>query len=313
MLKKNMLILISLLMVVALFFSACSSKDGNKKVDENDAGISSTDDLYGLETDENGNEVIVKYEKDKNGNVIANVIDKDGNNTGVTVPANNYNNGSNNDKIDNNNNNNPSKEDVTNNTDNVKETTSPELTTLPFEKDKVPKTSDTGKAVRFCDKDIAKITKILEVPYLYTANYENLDGVPISTARHVACWLAQNDGITSTTFAGDAIVIDLFTFFAETVTDFKTECNNIQNDSTPAEIKYNPADNIFTISSYESKTHSIQVNKIEHLGNNNYYKVYASVKEENKSGCKNKKVVAIIQKNKLNSDLGFSIKAIKWN
>lgn len=312
--KRNIIICISLLLVVALFFSACASKDSKNNKNENGVGISSNDDQYGLEIDENGNEVLVKYETDKKGNVIANVVDEDGNKTGVTVPAKNYNNNSNNnDKIDNNNIEKPTKEDITNKTDNEKETTSPQLTTLPFEKDSVPSTSDTGKAVRFNDKDIARIKKMLEVPYLYTANYENANGVPISTARHVACWIAQSNGITSTTFAADAVIIDLFTYFAETVVDFKTQCNDTNDDSTPAKIKYNPANNIFTISSYESKTHSIQIDKIENLGNNNYYKVYGSVKEQNKSGCNRKKVVAVIQKNKLNTDLGFSLKAIKWS
>ncbi len=312
-LKKNISILISLLLVVSLSLAACSSKDDEGKNSDGGDGILSSSDDYGFETDENGNEVLVKYEKDENGNVIANVVDKDGNKTGTTVPAKNFNNNSsNNDKIDNNNK--PStKDDVTNKTNKEKETTNPELTTLPLDKDKVPSTSETGKSVRFCDNDIKRITKMLEIPYLYTESYENIDGVPISLARHVACWTAQNNGITTTNFAGNAVVIDLFTFFAETVTNFKTECNNTGNDSSPAQIKYNPANDIFTISSYESRTHSIQIDKIENLGNNNYYKVYASVKAENNSGCKNKKVVAIIQKNKLDTKLGFSIKALKWS
>lgn len=311
--KKNISILLSLLLIVSLLFSACSSKDDKKDNEENSSGILSSDDQYGLEIDENGNQVLVKYEKDKDGNIIANVVDEDGKNTGVTVPAKNYDTNKNNtDKIENNTK--PDKEeDITNKTEDEKQTTSPELTTLPFEKDKVPNTSDTGDAVRFSDKDVARVAKMLEVPYLYTANYENVNGVPISLARHVACWMAQNNGITTTTFAGDAIIIDLFTFFAETVTNFKTECNDIKEDSTPAKIKYNPADNIFTISSYETKTHSVRIDKIEDLGNNNYYKVYGSVSAENKSGCKSKKVVAVIQKNKLNTKLGFSIKALKWS
>ena len=48
---------------------------------------------------------------------------------------------------------------------------------------------------------------------------------------------------------------------------------------------------------------------IEDLGNNNFYKVTGTVSGTKKA----KKVVAIIQKNRLDSTLGFSIKALKWS
>ena len=65
----------------------------------------------------------------------------------------------------------------------------------------------------------------------------------------------------------------------------------------------------FSVSGAESSTHSVTLNKIEFLGNNNYYKVTGSV-----SGAKScKKVVAVVQKNRLDTELGFSIKALKWS
>ena len=59
----------------------------------------------------------------------------------------------------------------------------------------------------------------------------------------------------------------------------------------------------------EAKQQSVKINRVESLGNNNYYKVTGSVSGE--KSCK--KVVAVVQKNRLDTDLGFSIKALKWS
>lgn len=333
--KKALAILIAVLLTMSVFFVACSKNEDENNGNNNsskttdkssDNGVLTPDTEFGFEKDAEGNDVLVQYEKDKKGKVIAHVIGNDGKKTNVTVPANNYNK---NEEAKNNPSNitepetipnvtttNPNtSESVTNNTADEKGTTNPELTTLPMDKIKIPTTDATGKPVQFKDRDILSVQKLLEVPYLYTASYESKDGVPINIARHVALWMAESDGNQSTSFPGGTTVINLFIYFNQTVTNFKTGCNNIQNDSHPAPIKYNPGNDIFTISSYEEKTHSIEIKEIEDLGNNNFYKVTASVKPINGSDCKSTKVVAVIQKTKLNPkyDYTFSLKALKWS
>lgn len=334
--KKSLAIIIAALLVISVCFVACSkNKDKDKDVDgtsDSNAQTSTTgegllapefQDEYGFEKDKDGNDVLVKYEKDKNGKVSAYVVDENGKKTDVTVPASNY-------EKNESNNNSPSEiqtvpnvpttdpkeiETVTNNTSDEKGTTNPELTTLPLEDVVVPKTTDKGKPVQFSNKDILAVQRMLEVPYLYTASYENSDGVPISIARHAALWMAANDGNQNTALPGGTTIINLFIYFDQTVSNFKTKCNNTAGDSHPAPIRYNPGNDIFTIMNYEEKTHSIEIEKIENLGNNNYYKVTASVKAENGSDCKMKKVVAIVQKNRLNQkyDSSFSVKALQWS
>lgn len=330
-LKKTIALIIAVLLIFSTVFVACSNKENdNNNNDETDlsntgeqqtGGITTPEDEYGFEEDEKGNTVPVKYTKDKNGNIIANVIDEQGNMTDVTVPVHNYlpeesTSYKNPPTIANNTTSNPAEDEtVTNNTSNEKGTTSPELTTIKMKNVKVPKTTDEGKPVQFSDRDILMLTKLLQVPYLYTASYENKDGVPISIARHAAIWMVQNDGSTNTTFPQGTILLDLFTYFDDTVKNFSTECNTAPTNTAPAPIRYNQSNNIFTITSYESKTHSINIKEIQNLGNNNYYKVIADVSEENESGCNVKKLVAVVQKNKLNSKYrySFSVKALQWS
>ena len=146
---------------------------------------------------------------------------------------------------------------------------------------------------------------MLEVPYLYEASYENSQGVPIGIATHAAIWMAERTGLSPSTFAAGTVVIDLFRYFGQTVVNFKIKCNEAGN----ANITYNSANDTFSIASYEDQTHTVDIQSFEDLGGNNYYKVTANV-----SGAKGiKKVVAIVQKNRLDNSLGFSIKALKWS
>lgn len=330
--KKSLAIIIAALLVISICFVACSNKEKDEPNDkgEESSSTSTTEggllapefqEEFGFEKDENGNEVLVKYEKDKDGKITAHVIGEDGKETDVTVPPLNYENNENNTS--------PSEihtvpnvpttdpkeiETVTNNTSKEKGTTNPELTTLPLKDVSVPSTTDSGERVQFSNKDILAVERMLEVPYLYTASYENSDGVPISIARHAALWMAANDGNQNTALPGGTTIINLFIYFDQTVSNFKTKCNNTAGDPHPAPIKYNPGNDIFTIMKYEEKTHTIEIKEIEDLGNNNYYKVMGTVKAENGSDCDKKIVVAVIQKNRLNQkyNSSFSLKAINW-
>lgn len=185
-------------------------------------------------------------------------------------------------------------------------TTNPVLTTLPASQVAVPSTSDSGKKVTFSNKDQQTIKNMLEVPYLYEASYESADGVPINIATHVALWMLQNDNITSNTFPADTIVLDLFKYFGQTVVNFKTRCNSESNNKN---ITYSATSESFTVTSFEKRTHNVTITEFQDLGNNNYYKVIAKV--DGADGVS--KVVAVVQKNKLDSSLGFSIKALKWS
>lgn len=177
--------------------------------------------------------------------------------------------------------------------------------TTKFEgNESVPKTSATGKEVSFSTGDMETIADMLEVPYLYLTNYENSDGVPINIAAYTAVWMAQHDGGTGETYPSSPVVLNLFKFYGQTVVNFKTKVNDVKD--TP--IKYNTKNDTFTVSTYPKKKQTVKITKIEDLGDNNFYKVTADV-----SGAgKIKKVNAIIQKNKLDSTLGFSVKALNW-
>lgn len=177
--------------------------------------------------------------------------------------------------------------------------------TTKFEgNESVPKTSATGKEVSFSTGDMETIADMLEVPYLYLTNYENSDGVPINIAAYTAVWMAQHDGGTGETYPSSPVVLNLFKFYGQTVVNFKTKVNDVKD--TP--IKYNTKNDTFTVSAYPKKKQTVKITKIEDLGDNNFYKVTADV-----SGAgKIKKVNAIIQKNKLDSTLGFSVKALNW-
>lgn len=324
--KKSIAILLSLVVVISSALAACAS--GKEGETTTAGGLEGSGNEYGFQTvevtdengetvtDENGKpvttEVNVEYVTDKKGNTIARLIDekgevvtdKKGNEVTVktdveltTAPSTN-----------------PSapttkKRSTTTSTtaptQKNESTTNPELTTISASKDKVPSTSATGDAVTFSSEDQQTIKNMLEVPYLYEASYENADGVPITIAAHTAIWMAEREGLNTSSFASGTIVLDLFKYYGQTVVNFKTKCNEESGNSN---IVYNSKNDTFTISNFESETHTVSIQKIEDLGNNNYYRVTASV-----SGAKGiKKVYAVVQKNKLDSTLGFSIKALKW-
>ncbi len=322
MLKKFGIILMCLLLAAASF-SACSKKqntNGNDESTTEEQGLDDVANEYGFEEDENGDTVAVVYENGK-----AYVIDENGNKTGKEIknpknaPTNSGSSGTGESGGDDSGGSESptrvtERESVTNRTEDEKATTKSELTTLPLDKDVVPSTSASGTPVQFSDKDVTTLTNMLEVPYLYIENYENSDLVPIDTATHVACWMAQRQNIDTNTFAGGTVSVDLFCYFARTVVGFKAQCNDYIGTDNSAPISYDSANDTFTItaSSYESPTHRVEISSIEDLGNNNYYKVIADVSGLD-SSCKKKKVIAIVQKNKLDLSLGFSVKALKWS
>ena len=337
--KKAIAVLLSII-VIASSFAACASKNGGK--DSDNSGLEAAVNEYGFEnievTDKNGKvvkdkdgkavttQVAVLYEQDKKGKTVAKVLDDNGevvtdkNGKEVTIKT-DY------DMSE-------SGEAVTNSTEKTTEekipttkeqkttasttqkttggeaTTESEITTLDYKKDKVPTISQalnskSKKAVSFDAKDQQIVKAMLEVPYLYSHSYENKDGVPIELATHAALWMAEREGLNTSTYASGTIVLDLFKFFGQTVVNFKSKCNDEgKNDN----IKYNSKNDTFTITDFENPKQTVTIKKIEYIGNNNYYLVTADVKD---AGSK-KKVYAIIQKNKLDIGLGFSIKALKW-
>lgn len=192
--------------------------------------------------------------------------------------------------------------------DNKGETTGKELTTIEASKDKVPSTNASGKKVIFSQQDLERIAAMLEVPGLYKFSYENKDGVSAEMATHVAVWMAAREDIKGTSFPSGTIVLDLFKYYGQTVVNFKSNCNAAAKKEN-APISYSNKDSVFTITKGEAKQQSVKINRVESLGNNNYYKVTGSVSGE--KSCK--KVVAVVQKNRLDTELGFSIKALKWS
>lgn len=302
--------------LVASCFVACSSEDEST---EPAGGLGDSVVEYGFETDEDGNTVAVIYEDGK-----AYVLDAEGKKTGkiISDPQNipEANHSSEDTDNDQQNQKGPDnvgdREDVGNNTGGSPGTTSSELTTLPISEDRVPSTSADGERVQFSDNDVTTVTNMLEVPYLYLADYENTDNVPIEIATHVACWMLQRENMDMNTFASNTVVIDLFNYFARTVVSFKTKCNSYTSEdiADAAPISYNSSKDTFSITSgsYEAHTHTVNITQIQDLGNNNYYKVIADVSPINKN-CDKKQVIAVIQKNKLDTSLGFSIKALKWS
>lgn len=318
--------------LVSCVFVACSNKDENETTAD---GLANADVEYGFEdvavTDENGKEVTdadgnvvttnvaVEYRKDKKGKTYGVVMGSDGkavtdkNGNEVTVKV----------KDDDNGSQKPTKATTTaapttgNNTTtqapkptgttkkDVPMTASPSTTQFSGN-EKVPKTTDSGTPVNFSANDQSIIKSMLEVPYLYLANYENSDGVPIEIATHTAVWMAEHEGTSRNEYASSPIVLNLFKFYGQTVVNFKTQCNDYAKKSG-APIEYR-ADDTFYISNYTSKVQTVSITGIEDLGDNNFYKVTADV-----SGCNKKKVVAIVQKNRLDTTLGFSIKALQWS
>ena len=339
--KKILAVLLCLAVVVS-GFAACKS-NSTGKVDKT-GDLTDAVNEYGFEyvevTDKNGKavkdkngekvteQVAVVYEKDKNGKTVAKVLDnngdvkKDKNGKDVTVKT-DY-------DLDDSGDVNPdttkkgektteekiptTKEQkttasTTKKKDSGEATTSSDITTIDYKKDKVPtiadaKKSKSKKAVTFDSRDQQIIKSMLEVPYLYTDSYENKAGVPIALATHAALWMAEREDLNTSTYASGTIVLDLFKFFGQTVVNFKSKCNDVGKNE---KIQYVKKSDTFKITDFENPTHTVTLDKIEFIGNNNYYLVTASV-----SGCNKDKVYAIIQKNKLDIGLGFSIKALKW-
>lgn len=329
-----------------------TTTENNLENADNEFGIETsevTDDKGKTVTDKDGKavtkEVPVVYKRDKKGKVYAQVIDEDGKEVTekggkpVTVPS---------DYVEEQNNpsststtkkqNKPGKTEntekptvTTATTTKKQETTNGNLTTtkpapptattekkveLTSEQDttkftgkeEVPKTSAKGEEVNFSVQDQEIIASMLEVPYLYKHSYENSDGVPIEIAAHTAVWMAERDGGTSSKYPSGPVVLNLFKFYGQTVVNFKSKCNEAA-ENTGAPIKYNKKDDTFTITEFTKKKQDVRITKIEDLGNNNFYKITASVSKADGIN----KVVAIVQKNKLDLSLGFSIKALKWS
>lgn len=312
MFKKIGIVLICVAMA-ATVFAGCSKKNTDNETPS--GGLEDSAQEFGFEEDEDGNTVAVEYDGDK-----AYVIDDNGNRTGKVLKRKptTTTTTKKSDKDSDDNKKAPNKQEdrpnVPNKTDG--EETKKELTTLPFDDIKVPSTSASGKKVKFSNADVATVTHMLEVPYLYMASYENTDQVPISIATHVACWMLERENLNTSSFASGTVVIDLFNYFDRTVVSFKTECNSYTGNgaTNAAPITYNSNNDTFKITSdYEAATHEVTITEIQNLGNNNYYKVIGTVKAANGSDCKATKVEAVIQKNKLDSSLGFSVKALKWS
>ncbi|MDE6156487.1 MAG: hypothetical protein K2F67_08630, partial [Eubacterium sp.] len=327
----GILILLAVSVLVSCVFAACSNKD---EVNEpSTEGLANADVEYGFEdvavTDESGKEVTdadgnvvttnvaVEYRKDKNGKTYAVVMGNDGkavtdkNGNEVTLKVNEEDNkptqtqNTVNPTAGNNTTTKAPKPTGTTKKD-VPVTASP--STTHFEgNENVPKTSNSGTPVNFSVEDQAIIKSMLEVPYLYLASYENSDGVPLEIATHTAVWMAEHEGSIRNVYASSPVVLNLFKFYGQTVVNFKTQCNEYAQKSG-APIEYIKKDDTFVISNFTSKVQNVSITGIEDLGDNNFYKVTADV-----SGCDKKKVVAIVQKNRLDTSLGFSIKALKWS
>lgn len=315
--KAFVLLLAGIIIISSIFVSCSSNKDddsNNETTTKKAESLLTNDEEIGIEVDKNGEEVPVVYEKDKNNKTVAIKLNSNGekvtnkNGEYVTVHTDyeitTTNAGQTTASTQNNNNNNNN--DNNTGKDNIPMTSQAD-TTKPKENRNVPKTSATGKEVSFSEHDKGIITSMLEVPYLYLDSYENSDGVPISIACHTAVWMAEREGNIKNTYPSNSVVLNLFKYFNQTVVNFKTQCNNV-NKSVNSKIKYNSQNDTFTISEFTPKKQSVTITSIEDLGGDNYYKVTGTV-----SGCNKRNVIAIIQKNKLDVSLGFSVMALKWS
>lgn len=333
--KKAFILLIAFIILISCVFASCSDKEKNTQNSSTTGeGLEGNDTEFGIEsqdvtdkdgkkvTDKKGNTVTtniaVVYKTDKKGKRYGVILDKDGNpakdknGNEITIAADDDNTGSKKSTT-----NTPSKNAAKTTT---QKPTKPEKTTGTTKKDVpltdsnattkfegkevVPKTSATGTEVNFSVKDQNILKSMLEVPYLYTKNYENSDGVPIEIAAHTAVWMSARDGNSTGIFPSSPVVLNLFKYYGQTVVNFKTKCNKYSDKTS---IKYIKANDTFDIKKHTKKVQNVSITKIEDLGNNNYYKVTGKV-----SGCSKKTVVAIVQKNKLDSSLGFSVKALNW-
>lgn len=307
--RKAIAVVLATTMAVSVAMIGCSKSKNNevtttKTVD----GLKNNEDTFSIEeetvtdkngeavTDKDGNpvttQVMYKETTDKKGNKIAVKIDDNGE---VVTDKN--------------------KKPVTVHTTKAPKTTSTTAVSLPDEsstittvapdKDIVPKIDDSTKSASFSEDEIKVIEAMFEVPGIYASNYENSDGVPLDAAKHAAIWMAQRENLNTKTYASGTIVLGLFKFFGQTVVNFKNNCGK------NAEITYNASNDTFTIPNAESAVQKVSIEKVEEYSqknNNNYYKVTAKV-----SGCDKSKVVAVVQKNRLESSLGFSIKAMRWS
>lgn len=307
--RKAIAVVLATTIAVSVAMIGCSkSKNNEETTTKTVDGLKNNEDTFSIEeetvtdkngeavTDKNGNpvttQVMYKETTDKKGNKIAVKIDDNGE---VVTDKN--------------------KKPVTVHTTKAPKTTSTTAVSLPDEsstittvapdKDIVPKIDDSTKSASFSEDEIKVIEAMFEVPGIYASNYENSDGVPLDAAKHAAIWMAQRENLNTKTYASGTIVLGLFKFFGQTVVNFKNNCGK------NAEITYNASNDTFTIPSAESAVQKVSIEKVEEYSqknNNNYYKITAKV-----SGCDKSKVVAVIQKNRLESSLGFSIKAMRWS
>lgn len=333
--KKAFALSLCVIMILTFTLVACSKNDDDgepttaPKSTAQASDLDNSGDEYGVETetvtndrgkavtDKKGNkvttDVAVVYKKDKKGKTYAQKIDKNGNavtkksgkpvtakiestvaTTAKTTSTKKFTTG------------NTTKAPKLTGTTNKKAELTKTADTTKFDKSEtVPKTSATGKEVNFSKSDMQIVANMLEVPYLYLENYENSDGVPIKIAAYTAVWMAQHDGGTADTYPSSPVVLNLFKFYGQTVVNFKTQVEKFSN----VPIKYNKKNDTFTVKEYPKKKQTVKITKIEDLGDNNFYKVTGKV-----SGAGDvKQVEAVIQKNKLDSTLGFSIKALNWS
>lgn len=307
--RKAIAVVLATTIAVSVAMIGCSKSKNNEETTTKAVdGLKNNEDTFSIEeetvtdkngeavTDKNGNpvttQVMYKETTDKKGNKIAVKIDDNGE---VVTDKN--------------------KKPVTVHTTKAPKTTSTTAVSLPDEsstittvapdKDIVPKIDDSTKSASFTEDEIKVIEAMFEVPGIYASNYENSDGVPLDAAKHAAIWMAQRENLNTKTYASGTIVLGLFKFFGQTVVNFKNNCGK------NAEITYNASNDTFTIPSAESAVQKVSIEKVEEYSqknNNNYYKITAKV-----SGCDKSKVVAVVQKNRLESSLGFSIKAMRWS
>lgn len=306
--RKAIAVVLATTIAVSVAMIGCSKSKNDEETTITAAdGLENNEDTFNIEeetvtdkngetvTDKNGNpvttQVMYKETTDKKGNKIAVKIDDNGevvtdkNKKPVTVHT--------------------TKAKTTTQTTAVSLPQEPTITTVAPDKDIVPKIDDSTKSASFTDDEIKVIEAMFEVPGIYTSNYENSDGVPLDAAKHAAIWMAQRENLNTKTYASGTIVLGLFKFFGQTVVNFKNNCGK------NAEITYNASNDTFTIPSAESAVQKVSIEKVEEYSqknNNNYYKITAKV-----SGCDKSKVVAVVQKNRLESSLGFSIKAMRWS
>lgn len=259
-----------------------TDEKGETVTDKNGNAVT-TQVMYKETTDKKGNKITVKV--DDNGEVVT-----DKNKKPVKKPIkNNKNNNKNEDKKD----------------DAVDDIPENEIVEVDPDDDVVPKIDDKTKPAEFNNSEKEVVESMLSVPNLCNSNYENADGVPLDAAKHAAIWMAQRENLNTKTYASGTIVLGLFKFFGQTVVYFKNNCGS------NSLISYNSEKDTFTIPSAESAVQKVSIEKVEEYSqknNNNYYKVTAKV-----SGCDKSKVVAVVQKNKLDNKLGFSIKAMRWS